>query len=283
MAGKTVGSFLRVLGKAGYFPLIFLLLFRWAGSSPREAAGPVFQAARGAPLSQEMQEAKAELQAGVNTWSLELFKAARDRFINCLMKAKTENAYILYHIALADYRLVTFHLSSKANEDAEKSLQEAQKYLEKAMAVDPSFGESFALYAFLLGLEIGLHPEKAMTLGMATFDYAARAIEKDPENPRIHLLKGISLFYTPEAYGGGIDNAIDSFNRAATLFEKEIVNDPFKPSWGKEEAYTYLGISYKQKKDVEKAKEMLQKALAINPEFGLARRELTGLEKNSPF
>jgi tetratricopeptide (TPR) repeat protein len=283
MTRKTVGPFPRALAKARYFPLIFLLLFSRAGSSPREAAGPLFQAAKGNALSQEMQEAKAELQAGVNTWSLELFHAARDRFINCLMKAKTENAYILYHIALADYRLVTFYLSSKGNEDAEKSLQEAQKYLEKAMAVDPSFGEAFALYAFLLGFEIGLHPEKTITLGMASFDYSARALEKDPENPRIHLLKGISLFYTPEAYGGGVDNAIDSLRRAAILFEKEIVSDPFKPSWGKEEAYAYLGISYKQKKDFEKAKELLQKALEINPEFGLAKRELTGLEKNSPF
>jgi tetratricopeptide (TPR) repeat protein len=283
MARKTVGLFPRALARAGYFPIIFLLLFRWAGSSPRETVGPMFQAARGAPLSQEMQKAKAELQAGVNTWSLELFQSARDRFINCLMKAERENAYILYHIALADYRLVTFYLSSKANEDAGKSLQEAQKYLDKAMAVDPSFGESLALYGFLLGFEIGLHPEKAMTLGMASFDYSARAVEKDPENPRIHLLKGISLFYTPEAYGGGVDNAVDALKRAATLFEKETVNDPFKPSWGKEEAYTYLGISYKRKKDIEKAKEMLQKALEINPEFGLAKRELTGLEKNSPF
>lgn len=280
MEGKPFRSFLTSLARVRYVPLIFLLIISLADSSPRNAAGALLQAERSDPLSQDMRKAKTTLQAGINTWSLELLQAARDQFINCLMNAKTENAYILYHIALADYRLVIFYLSSKANEEAERSLQEAQKYLEKAMAILPSFGESFALYGYLLGFEIGLHPEKAMTLGMASFDYSSKAFDKNPENPRIHLLKGISLFYTPEAYGGGADNAIESLKKAATLFEKEIVKDPLKPSWGKEEAYAYLGIAYKQKKDMEKAKEMLKKALEINPEFGLAKRELTGLEKS---
>jgi tetratricopeptide (TPR) repeat protein len=236
--------------------------------------------ARNASLGQNVQEAKAKLQAGVNTWDLELLKTARDLFINCLLKAKTENAYIFYHIALADYRLITFYLSSSDNPEAEKSLIEAKKYLEKAMAADPSFGEADALYGYFLGFEIALHPEKAMSLGMASFVYSAKALEKDPENPRIHLLKGLSLFYTPEAYGGGADNAMASLNKAVGLFEKDVVKDPLKPSWGKEEAYTYLGLAYKQKKDFGKAKEMLKKALEVNPEFGLAKKELSGLEKS---
>jgi tetratricopeptide (TPR) repeat protein len=176
--------------------------------------------------------------------------------------------------------LITFYLSSSNNPEAEKSLIEAQKYLEKAMAVDPLFGEADALHGYLLGFEIALHPEKAMSLGMSSFGYFSKGFEKDPENPRIHLLKGISLFYTPEAYGGGADNAIESLTKAAGLFEKDVVKDPLKPSWGKEEAYTYLGLAYKQKKDFEKAKEMLKRALEINPEFGLAKKELSGLDKS---
>jgi len=279
MKGQPTRVFQRVLPRALGAIVICFLIFGLSDASLRHPSAPSSQAGRSDPLSQDMRKAKTTLQAGINTWSLELLQAARDQFINCLMKAKTENAYILYHIALADYRLVTLYLSSKANEEAERSLQEAQKYLEKAMAILPSFGESFALYGYLLGFEIGLHPEKAMTLGTASFDYSSKAFNKDPENPRIHLLKGISLFYTPEAYGGGADNAIESLNKAATLFEKEIVKDPLQPSWGKEEAYAYLGIAYKQKKDMEKAKEMLKKALEINPEFGLAKKELISLEK----
>jgi tetratricopeptide (TPR) repeat protein len=260
---------------------VLFLIFNFAAASPpRNISTSSFQAGGSASLGQDVQEAKAKLQAGINTWDLELLKTARNQFINCLLKAKTENASILYHIALTDYRLITFYLSSSNNPEAEKSLAEAQKYLEKAMAADPSFGEADALYGYLLGFEIALHPEKAMTLGMSSFGYFSKGFEKDPENPRIHLLKGISLFYTPEAYGGGVDNVMASLNKAVGLFEKDVVKDPLKPSWGKEEAYTYLGLAYKQKKDYGKAKEMLKKALEVNPEFGLAMKELSGLEKS---
>ena len=260
---------------------VLFLIFNFAAASPpRNISISSFQAGGSASLGQDVQEAKAKLQAGINTWDLELLKTARDLFIGSLIKAKAENAYILYHIALTDYRLITFYLSSSNNPEAEKSLAEAQKYLEKAMAADPSCGEADALYGYLLGLEIALHPEKAMTLGMSSFGYFSKGFEKDPENPRIHLLKGISLFYTPEAYGGGADNAMASLNKAVGLFEKDVVKDPLKPSWGKEEAYTYLGLAYKQKKDYGKAKEMLKKALEVNPEFGLAMKELSGLEKS---
>lgn len=228
-----------------------------------------------------MVEAKAKLQAGVSSWDLELLKTNRDLFIICLMKSKADNAYLFYHVALADYRLITFYLSSKRNEEAEKSLVEAKKYLQKSMALDPSFGEASALYDYLLGFEIALHPDKAMTLGPAISDYFSRAFEKEPENPRIHLLEGISLFYTPPEYGGGADKAVPPLTKAADLFEREVIRDPLKPSWGKEEAMTYLAMAYKQKKDYEKARELLKKALEANPEFGLAKKELSSLEKKS--
>jgi Tfp pilus assembly protein PilF len=41
-----------------------------------------------------------------------------------------------------------------------------------------------------------------------------------------------------------------------------------------------MGLAYKQKKDYGKAKEMMKKALEVNPEFGLAMKELSGLEKS---
>jgi len=281
MENNVIKHFPMIVGRILCAAAILFLFFSSAEASrPRNVFTCSFQAGGSASLVESVQEAKAKLQAGVNAWDLELLKTARNQFINCLLKAKTENASILYHVALADYRLITFYLSSSNNPEAEKSLIEAQKYLEKAMAVDPSFGEADALHGYLLGFEIALHPEKAMTLGMSSFEYFSKGFEKDPENPRIHLLKGISLFYTPEAYGGGTDNAIESLTRAAGLFDKEVVIDPLKPSWGKEEAYTYLGLAYKQKKDYKKAKEMLKKALEVNPEFGLAMKELSGLEKS---
>lgn len=118
-----------------------------------------------------------------------------------------------------------------------------------------------------------------MSLGPKSFEYSAKALEKDPNNPRINLMQGISLFYTPEAYGGGTDKAIEFLENSISLFVKENIKDAVKPSWGKEEAYTFLARAYAPKKEYEKAFELLKKALEINPEFGMAKETLRTLEK----
>lgn len=230
-------------------------------------------------LSQKIAEAKSNLRKGLDTWNAELIKKAKDLFLNLFMKSKGKNVYLPYYIALCDYRLATYYIASNNTGETERYYTEGQKYLEKAMEDDPSFGESYALYATLLGYEIALHQEKAMVLGFKSFEYFAKALQKEPNNPRINLLKGTSDLYTPEIYGGGPDNAIGYFNKSINLFEKENIKDPIKPSWGKEEAYTFLGIAYKQKKEYDKAREYLKKALEINPNFGLAARELEEIEK----
>lgn len=233
----------------------------------------------GTDLRQKIVEAKSKLQAGLNTWNPELLKNARDLFLNLLMKEKDETVYLLYYVALCDYRLATYYFTLNNMKESEIYTLEGQKYLEKAIEADSSLGESYALYATLLGYEIALHQEKAMVLGMKYSEYLAKAFEKTPNNPRINLLKGISVLYTPEAFGGGADNAIEFLEKSVDLFEKENIKDPLIPSWGKEESYTFLGIAFKQKKEYDKAKAFLKKALEINPNFGLATTELKDIEK----
>lgn len=230
-------------------------------------------------LIQKIKEAKSMLQMGLNTWNMESLKNARDLFLNLLIKEKEENPYLFYYVALCDYRLATYYFTSAKTKEAEIYTMEGQKYLEKAQEADPSFGESFALYATLLGFEIALNQEKAMALAFKSNGYLAKALEMAPENPRINLLKGISILFTPEQFGGGADNAMEFLNKSVNLFEKEIIKDPIKPSWGKEEAYTFLAMAHKQKSEYDKAKEFLKKALETNPKFGMAAKELAEIEK----
>ncbi len=231
-------------------------------------------------FQQKIEEAKSKLEMGVNTWNPELLKSARDLFLSLYLKTEGQNIFLSYYIALADYRLATYYFSKNIPEEVDRYNSEGKKYLEKAMEQDPSFGEDFALYATLLGYEIGLHPDRAMTLGPKSFEYFAKAFEKEPNNPRIHLLQGISDLYTPEVYGGGVAKAMETLSKSVSLFEKENIKDPLKPSWGREEAYTFLGLAYEKKNDFEKARELLKKALEINPDYAMAKRELSKIEKN---
>lgn len=228
---------------------------------------------------QKIEEAKSKLQIGVNNWNPEFLKDARDLFLNILIKENKENVYLMYYIALSDYRLTTFYLASEKEEKAENYSKEGLKYLEKAIESDPSFGESYALYASLLGVEIAFHPERAMALGPKISEYFAKSFQRDPDNPRINLLKGISILYTPETFGGGADKAIILFQKSIDFFEKESIEGSLKPSWGREEAYLNLGLAHKQMKEYDKAIECLKKALQVNPDYGYAVIELFKIEK----
>ena len=234
----------------------------------------------GCPAPQTLEEAKSKLQEGVNNWNPATLESSRNLFLALLLKNPEPNGFLLYYMALVDYRLAAFHLSAGNAAAGERYVSEGQQYATKAVDADPSFGEPHALYAFLLGLELAFHPERAMTLGMKSFEWFDKALDIDPGNPRINLLKGISQIYVPEAFGGGPDGALPYLEKSADLFEKEDIRDPRKPSWGKEEVHAYLGRVFRMKKDFDKAKSHLTKALEINPDFGLAKAELQALAKN---
>jgi imidazolonepropionase-like amidohydrolase len=223
--------------------------------------------------------AKETLKKGVNTWDPALMKKARDGLLNIIAKDKNGSFYPFYYTALCDYRLATYYLTLAQMYKAGPYIKEGQDYLKKIMELNPDFGELDAFYAYMLGFEIALNPEKAMSLGFQTYQYFGKAFEKSPDNPRVHYLKGVSDLYTPQEYGGGADAAIKTLTKSVELFKKETVEDPVLPSWGKDEAYTFLGIAYNQKGDQHKAAGYFQKALEINPEFIMARDELEKIKK----
>jgi len=228
---------------------------------------------------QSLRAAKAELQAGLNGWNSDRFAAARDLFIGLVLREKNPNAFLFYYVALADYRLATFHLGAGNSADADRFVAEGEQYLVKAMEADPNFGESFSLYGYVLGLEVALHQERAMEVGLSSMTNMDQGIAKAPDNPRVYYLKGTYLTYVPEEYGGGLERAIPLLEKAVSLFEKESIQDEIRPSWGREEALAFLGLTYKKKGDMAKAREFLRKALDVNPEFGLAKSELAALGK----
>ena len=223
--------------------------------------------------------AKETLRKGVNTWDPELMKKARDSLLGLMAKDNLGSFYSVYYAAVCDYRLATYYLILMEMDKAEPYIKEGQDYLEKAVELNPDFGELDALCAYMLGFEIALNPEKAMSLGLKTYQYFGKAFEKSPENPRVYYLKGVSDLYTPVEYGGGADAAVKTLTKSVELFEKENIQDPLLPSWGKDEAYTFLAIAYSQKGEKDKAEELFQKALEINPEFMMARDELGKLKK----
>jgi hypothetical protein len=74
-----------------------------------------------------------------------------------------------------------------------------------------------------------------MTYGQAAGEALEKAMKLDPNNPRLYYLKGMSLFGTPEQFGGGKDKAKPVFEKAVELYKGQTPKELY-PNWGLKQA-----------------------------------------------
>ena len=94
--------------------------------------------------------------------------------------------------------------------------------LEKVKTIDSQNDETWILAALITNARISVDGQnRGMQYGELFNQYIEKAEKINPDNPRIYYMKGTSLFYTPEMYGGGKANAKPYFEKAKELFAKE--------------------------------------------------------------
>ena len=74
-----------------------------------------------------------------------------------------------------------------------------------------------------------------MSYGQTASQALDKAMKLDPANPRLYYLQGMSLFGTPEQFGGGKDKAKPVFEKAVQLY-KETKPKELYPRWGQQQA-----------------------------------------------
>jgi len=77
-------------------------------------------------------------------------------------------------------------------------------------------------------------PNRWMSYGQTAGQALEKALKLDPNNPRLYYLKGMSLFGTPEQFGGGKDKAKPVFEKAAELYKQQKPGK-FYPRWGQKQ------------------------------------------------
>jgi len=126
--------------------------------------------------------------------------------------------------------------------------------------------ETHALVAMVMGRIIGLDQTSGPRLGPQIPQEMNAAVQIGPTNPRVWLLRGIQSFYTPLQYGGGLPTAETQLNRAIVLFETDNPTPP-APSWGKAEAYVWLGQVLQKQNRIAEARTAYNNALAIQRDY----------------
>jgi tetratricopeptide (TPR) repeat protein len=138
----------------------------------------------------------------------------------------------LYYASFS-YIMISFQEAENAKKD--QYLDQAQKYLDQAMAIESNESELYMLQGFLYPSRINIDPMARGMLYMGKMNESLdKALALNPDNPRVYYLRATMTYHMPEAYGGGAAKALPLYQTATKKFQIFKPKTELHPNWGKE-------------------------------------------------
>jgi len=177
--------------------------------------------------------------------------------------AKPQCTDCLYKLALADSFAaeVTMELRDKRKSEAfaEAGMDAAQKLT----SANANNAEYHRLLGELCGQVIPANPIfGALKYGQCARDEIDKAIQLDNKLALAYVSRGVGNYYLPASMGGGLDIALKDFDKALALDPKLT------------EAYLWKGITLRKANRNSEARQALQKALEMNPQWLWTKQQL---------
>lgn len=161
-----------------------------------------------------------------------------------------------YYNAYAKSQM-SFMLPADDVEKKDLMVDEAEAELEEAVSIlGEENDEIYVLKAMIAQARMAADGKNRWQKYGKIFDDNLRTAKGlNEENPRIYYLKGTATFFTPKAFGGGAKNAMNYFEKAKPLFEKEAKGDMNDPFWGSYANEYFIKLCLKAEKDTPAANE----------------------------
>jgi hypothetical protein len=142
--------------------------------------------------------------------------------------------------------------------------------LDAALAAAADFAEGLALRAACLATRAG-STHGAHAAGRARRDIG-RALRLASRNPRLLLIDAMSDYQLAPELGGNKERALVKLRQAVAAFELERAGAEQLPGWGAAEAYLLLARDLLDHGEALGARDALEHALLIAPDYAQARR-----------
>jgi hypothetical protein len=144
-----------------------------------------------------------------------------------------KNQWLPYYYAAFCQVNLGFMENDKSKTDG--IADKASDLIAKADSLAPNNSEISCIRSMIASCHMMVNPmQRYMEYGPESNSMMEKAMEQDQTNPRPYLLKGQSLKYTPEQFGGGCVTAKPVFKEALYKFAAFKPAGEFYPVWGKE-------------------------------------------------
>jgi tetratricopeptide (TPR) repeat protein len=148
------------------------------------------------------------------------------------------------------------------DESDESRLQRAEAY---ALATACTLAGREMSAVALLGGRIGSRIDEAVKL--------------QPRNPRVRLVEALAAFERAGKNAQEKTAAMQKLRAVTAMFEAARAGASTTPEWGAAEAYAYLGRALYDQRDVVGAREALERALLVAPDYAFARRLMSQITR----
>lgn len=209
---------------------------------------------------------QTDILKAVNSFNREALLAVEQDIISQIAEKKYNEFLNYYYLAFAYYQMVFIaSVTEKSPKSIMADIDQAVIYLEKSIQLKEDFAEGYILLSSLLGQK-AMGEMVSSHFGPKAGYYIKKAKKLEPDNPRCYLVEGVGNYYTPEAFGGGLEVARQSFVKAKELYSKYELKDKRYPDWGHDDLLLWLGKIESLSGNKEMTMHYYEEALSINPE-----------------
>jgi hypothetical protein len=232
------------------------------------ALGALSVAAQGADTS--WRDIESRIQYGYYTEDA----AALNKLVAMIAADESHDRLHGYYAALLDWRLAQLAAQGVAgtNRPAADLAQRCVRAADAALAVQADFADALALRSACQAAPLGRGADFLPFAGRQLHKDIERARELAPHDPRVLLVDALNDYQLSPATGGNKERALAKLRQAVAAFDAERAGIERLPGWGAAEAYFCLARALLEHNDPVAARDALEHALLIAPEFAQARR-----------
>jgi hypothetical protein len=187
-----------------------------------------------------------------------------------------------YQLAHGYWKLAQVYARQARNNSGTKSAASlasaaAKRCVEHARAArahDPRLAEAFALEAVCDGMPRAYLAAEGLTGSCARSKPLRAALDLEPNNPRIRLIEAMCA-------GAGDASVVARWQRVVAAFAAAPPALAGQPDWGEPEALAMLGAQLIRQGDTLAARDALERALVLAPDYHAARELLEAVSQRA--